>query len=219
MAIPGPGEYKYKNFTTGTGGRHFSFLKRTRNSQEPANIMIKQNAPGPGTYVPTTSLNKLGKYPLSTIPNSRAANWSPSKQRFIDQTRLYRHIPGPGTYNPSDVDSSLGGYIVSNYKNGGNVKFIKPKLPPQGGLRSKTPMNARAATPGPGQYLLPSDFGYLEGPKGSPRNHMSTQGSVRPRVVSRLQLSTLTGNVSHNLGEISIDQTGRDTGKSHVVKS
>ena len=48
---------------------------------------------------------------------------------------------------------------------------------------------------------------------------MSTQGSVRPRVVSRLQLSTLTGNVSHNLGEISIDQTGRDTGKSHVVKS
>ena len=31
--IPGPGEYKYKNFATGTGGRHFSFLKRTRNSQ------------------------------------------------------------------------------------------------------------------------------------------------------------------------------------------
>ena len=30
--IPGPGEYKYKNFTTGTGGRHFSFLKRTKNS-------------------------------------------------------------------------------------------------------------------------------------------------------------------------------------------
>ena len=33
MSIPGPGEYKYKNFSTGTGGRHFSFLKRTRNSQ------------------------------------------------------------------------------------------------------------------------------------------------------------------------------------------
>ena len=31
--LPGPGEYKYKNYTTGTGGRHFSFLKRTRNSQ------------------------------------------------------------------------------------------------------------------------------------------------------------------------------------------
>ena len=32
MAIPGPGQYKYKNFNVGTGGRHFSFLKRTKNS-------------------------------------------------------------------------------------------------------------------------------------------------------------------------------------------
>ena len=31
--LPGPGEYKYKNYSTGTGGRHFSFLKRTKNSQ------------------------------------------------------------------------------------------------------------------------------------------------------------------------------------------
>lgn len=79
MAIPGPGQYKYKNFNVGTGGRHFSFLKRTKNSLEPANIMIKNNAPGPGTYVPKTELNRLGKYCLSTAPNSRAANWSPSK--------------------------------------------------------------------------------------------------------------------------------------------
>ena len=52
-------------------------------------------------------------------------------------------MPGPGAYNPSDVDSSLGGYIVSNYKNGGNVKLVKPKVPQINGLRSKTPMNNR----------------------------------------------------------------------------
>ena len=46
-------------------------------------------------------------------------------------------------------------------------------------------------TPGPGTYLLPSDFGYLIDPKNSPRGF--TQGSLRPRVVSRLQFSTLTG--------------------------
>ena len=74
-------------------------------------------------------------------------------------------------------------------------------------------------TPGPGHYLLPSDFGYLEGPKASPRNYISTQGSMRPRAVSRLQLSTMTGNASHNLGEFSIDQTGRETNKSNIVKS
>ena len=47
-------------------------------------------------------------------------------------------MPGPGAYNPSDVDSSQGGYIVSNFRNTGNVKFIKPKLPVTG-LRSRTP--------------------------------------------------------------------------------
>ena len=32
-AMPGPGEYKYKNFSVGSEGRHFSFLKRTKNVQ------------------------------------------------------------------------------------------------------------------------------------------------------------------------------------------
>ena len=73
-------------------------------------------------------------------------------------------------------------------------------------------------TPGPGSYLLPSDFGYLEN-KNSPRNNISTQGSVRPRVISRLQLSTMTGQVSHNLGEFSVHGTERDTQKSQTVKS
>ena len=31
--MPGPGEYKYKNFSCGQEGRRFSFLKRTKNSQ------------------------------------------------------------------------------------------------------------------------------------------------------------------------------------------
>ncbi len=48
---------------------------------------------------------------------------------------------------------------------------------------------------------------------------MSTQGSVRPRLISRLQLSTLTGNVSHNLGEFSAHGTDRDPMKSMTVKS
>ena len=53
-------------------------------------------------------------------------------------------MPGPGAYNPSDIDSSAGGYIVSNFRNTGNVKFIKPNaLQMQGKFRSKTPMNNR----------------------------------------------------------------------------
>lgn len=174
--------------------------------------MKKQNAPGPGTYAPTIGINKVGKYCLSTVPNSKAANWSPSKNRFIDASRHVRDRPGPGAYNPSDVESANGSYIVSNFRNTGNVKFIKPKIIP-GGMRSRTPMANRQMTPGPGSYLLPSDFGYLEN-KNSPRNMMSTQGSVRPRLISRLQLSTMTGNVSHNLGEFSAHGTDRDPMKS-----
>jgi len=168
--------------------------------------------------------------------NSKAANWSPSKVRFIDNTRRSRDQPGPGAYNPSDVDSTAGSYIVSNFRNTGHVKFIKPKI--NTGMRSRTPLMTRGSkffhsthsidqnldlnqsefcgeacwfciyylwsrikfkssdiriykliyrkssgvtasvygylvTPGPGSYMLPSDFGYLEN-KGSPRNMMST---------------------------------------------
>ena len=48
---------------------------------------------------------------------------------------------------------------------------------------------------------------------------MSTQGSTRPRLVSQLQLSTMTGNVSHNLGEFSVHGTERVSNMSHPVKS
>ena len=83
--------------------------------------------------------------------NSRAANWSPSKQRFIDVNRRSRDMPGPGAYNPSDVDSTQGGYITSNFRNTGNVKFIKPNSSlggmkiGGGGIRSRTPMNNRTS--------------------------------------------------------------------------
>ena len=53
-------------------------------------------------------------------------------------------MPGPGTYNPSDVDSTQGGYIISNFRNTGNVKFIKPNQVALS-MRSRTPMNHRTS--------------------------------------------------------------------------
>lgn len=88
-------------------------------------------------------------------------------------------------------------------------------------MRSRTPMMRGGGTPGPGSYMLPSDFGYLEN-KNSPRNLMSTQGSFRRGRgdVSRLQLSTMTGYVNHNLENISINEsaTGRNR-TSTTIKS
>jgi len=140
-AMPGPANYEYKNMSIGTEARRFSFLRRTRNSMEPQNLMTKSNVPGPGTYEPATNLSNVGKYPISTLPNSRAANWSPSKIRFYDSNKHTKYLPGPGAYNPSDIESNSNSYIVSNFRNtANNVKFIKPKTP--GARRSKTPLNA-----------------------------------------------------------------------------
>lgn len=118
--------------------------------------------PGPGTYGFGVEMNKMGNYPLSTYENSRAANWSPSKKRFIDETRLKSYIPGPGQYNPSDTCSN-GMYLLSNFKNYGTKKFKQDTK--MGTLKTNKNMD----TPGPGTYMPPSEFGYLEMYKNSPR--------------------------------------------------
>jgi hypothetical protein len=89
---------------------------------EPINTCIKNNVPGPGTYGQGIEINKFGKYSISTIANSRAANWSPSKKRFIDENRHKREIPGPGVYFPSDYNGNMG-YVLSTNKNLGSVKI------------------------------------------------------------------------------------------------
>ena len=47
-------------------------------------------------------------------------------------------------------------------------------------------------TPGPGSYILPSDFGYLEQPQKSPRG-LTASTLTRPRLAFKSQLSTMTG--------------------------
>jgi hypothetical protein len=66
----------------------------------------KQNIPGPGTYENQIQINKYGVYKLSTVKNSKAANWSPSKQRFFDELKYKKEIPGPGNYNLTDFNGS-----------------------------------------------------------------------------------------------------------------
>ena len=110
--------------------------------------------PGPGLYGNGLELNKMGVYVLSTVENSRATKWSPSKQRFADADYYRKDLPGPGNYQPSDYNSSTGMYITSKFRNRGSIQYrndISKKIE-----RTKTD------TPGPGSYLAPSDFGYLD---------------------------------------------------------
>lgn len=143
-SVPGPGTYVPKNFTVGTEGRNFNFQGRSKNFNgkcaipkvkyqlrfcvtDPEVITKRSNIPGPGTYEEVICITKYGQSPLSTISNSRAANWSPSKQRFAPGNQSMRDTPGPGQYTPSDCVS--GNYVLSTTRNGGSIKMIRDTKP------------------------------------------------------------------------------------------
>jgi len=103
------------NETTGT--RKFTLRPRTKDLQDTASIMQKCKVPGPGTYMPKTGINEMGKYYLSTIPNTCAQHFSPSK-RFRENKSPKNEQPGPGTYD--SVDYKTRGertYFLSTFKN------------------------------------------------------------------------------------------------------
>jgi len=106
---------------------------RTKNIYEPENIARKESVPGPGQYK-TIGLHSEGKYPISTVPNSKAQVWSPAKgKRFRDDiSRLTQGQPEPGTYNPSDTHSMTDGYLLSNFKNPGVKRIISIRQPNTG---------------------------------------------------------------------------------------
>jgi hypothetical protein len=62
-------------------------------------------------------------------------------------------VPGPGFYDTSKADLSPNGrYATSKMSNCTTRKF--------GGFSGRGEIADRKNTPGPGNYRLPSDFGY-----------------------------------------------------------
>eukprot|EP00356_Strombidium_inclinatum_P004663 CAMPEP_0170492266 /NCGR_PEP_ID=MMETSP0208-20121228/11946_1 /TAXON_ID=197538 /ORGANISM="Strombidium inclinatum, Strain S3" /LENGTH=150 /DNA_ID=CAMNT_0010767977 /DNA_START=479 /DNA_END=931 /DNA_ORIENTATION=- len=135
------------------------------NHAEPTVLNMKKNIPGPGAYDPGVEINKYGVYSVSTISNSRAAAWSPSKQRFVDAQKHRTEVPGPGEYNASDYQGGV--YVLSTFKNQGSIKISQDSARKFKNFRNKN------QTPGPGSYLPPSEFGYLELYKHSPKTSHS----------------------------------------------
>ena len=142
-------------------------------SIDPVLIQMKQNVPGPGTYGQGIEINKYGSYILSTIENSKAATWSNSKNRFIDEQKHSKEIPGPGKYDPSDYNGSQ--YILSAYRSYGTRKYRKDS-----NVSKKQPDQY----PGPGTYRAPSDFGYLELNKFKDQQIDKTSIGISPRLIN-----------------------------------
>lgn len=83
----------------GKTGKFFQLKPRIKDPNDPMNIKIKADIPGPGKYGAGIELNKVGVYPISTIQNSKAAAWSPSKKRFPEINKHLSEVPGPGQYD------------------------------------------------------------------------------------------------------------------------
>jgi hypothetical protein len=82
------------------------------------------------------------------------------------------------------MDSNSGNYIVSKFKNAGIKKFVSPKSALSPGFMFRTGklsvINQKIlVTPGPGTYLLPSDFGILESATTVPPARAGTHHQVK----------------------------------------
>ena len=185
----------------GSEGRKFSIKGRHKNTQEPEHIRAKQNVPGPGYYGYGIEMNKYGIYNLSTIENSRAAQWSPNKRRFIDMNKYKSSIPGPTDYNPSDY--SNGNYVTSKFKNHGSIKYIKEPKRMTRNVAVRA-MNRKyfefqltliLETPGPGSYMPPSEFGYLELYKNATPGTSQSPRTTRPGTNAISSNRTAMGNM------------------------
>jgi len=138
------------------------------------------NIPGPGSYK-SIGIDKEGKYVLSTIPNSRASAWSPPKsKRFKEPLRHTGEKPEPATYNPSDMHSVDQSYITSTIKNPGIKRMVTIKESNMNHNNNPRFFTKRTTTPGPGQYVIPSEFGALQPNEGLKLKTMMSERSQTP---------------------------------------
>lgn len=155
----------------GTEASKFSFRRRTIDGNDPNFHIRKQKLPGPGHYGVNHGLgiNKIGKYYLSNMKNSQASVFSPSK-RFRESSSTLTTKPGPGTYEPTDIrenSEKVRTMLLSHFRTNMPSRMVQPYFTQAGerpGTTDRSNMNTSriGETPGPGTYILPSDFGHLD---------------------------------------------------------
>ena len=111
----------------------------------------KLNIPGPGNYENSVAMPATGSYPHSEFQNSKASRMN-TGQRFRPTKNFG---PGPGAYTESG-NVGKGVHTCSNFKSPKTKNIGTTEKRPEWGSQG------RFATPGPGTYRPPSDFGYAE---------------------------------------------------------
>ena len=149
ISNPAPNQYNpNKYFEFGSGSPKYSMSSRHSNYELVNNFAT----PGPSDYKSVYSLNKNGKYFLSSLSNTYSSNWSLSKsKRFVIKNEK---TPGP-QYNLENLTGNLKIF---------NSQFKTPKYATIIG-KYKSIFLPKNNNPGPGAYLSFSELGMYKSKK------------------------------------------------------
>jgi len=144
---PGPGTYPIGS----TKSRlQYSFAMRLK----PA-LTTNLFAPAPDTYQIPETINQQGLYNNSKYGNSKACRISNSAQSRFKSFDTTINFPPPDRYTAVDTINKMGDYCQSKFKNSLVRSFSQADRNTLGiNIKKKNPY------PGPGNYRLPSEFGY-----------------------------------------------------------
>lgn len=158
---PGPGTYPIGS----TKSRlQYSFAQRLK----PA-LTTNLFAPAPDTYQIPETLNEKGLYNNSKYVNSKACRISNSAQSRFKSFDTTINFPAPDRYKAIDTINNKGGYTQSKFRNSLVRSFSQADRNTLGiNIKKKNPF------PGPGNYRLPSEFGYYISSEAKKSESMST---------------------------------------------
>lgn len=124
--------------------------------------------PGPGSYKTLNSFTKDGKYFYSRFKDSGSCALRNTERRFGLESKMLALVPGPGIYNHPETINNRGSYFISRFGSSLCGKFAHtprdPAIDPKKGIKDFY-LNLYLVTPGPGSYVMPSEFGIYESTK------------------------------------------------------
>ena len=148
--VPGPGKYNIlKDFGSDAPkvsfkGKYDNVETRKKKMEDEANEGDKKDKP---FSTITIQIRPTGKYSVSQIPNVNSLKFDKDKSR---RTKfIANQNPGPGTYESKPL---IGRIFPSQYRSYEPISFaLKHNI-----------KDSRSNYPGPGSYIIPSDFGIYQ---------------------------------------------------------
>lgn len=146
---PGPGTYPIADQKS-----NIAFSMKTR---PPLAVPTHMSAPAPGKYDINPTITLKGVYAPSKYLNSKAPIISSSSQSRFKNFSTSHLNPAPGKYPVVDAINTSGVYKLTKFKNSMCRSFSQADRMTLG-----VDITKKSNFPGPGNYRLPSEFGYYK---------------------------------------------------------